>query len=273
MKCLHSQSQAVQDFLLQTSILRRFCVPLCEGVTDLNLDESQEILAEIERQNLFPGSPGLSSGAGIATIIFFKIYYASRLQEPFEQRRAWRHFAQQSQCWLAGNGFIEEALIAIPWLPGTWKGPPYWLSRTGTIPWTGRILAHWNDGWICCPKKRFKGDQRFFWPELGFWTYETRLAEFRHSYRKRRRSWAPVQSLGAESDTRRTCRGRSTRCGVYPRVEWSRQPGSGKGPKRFRKPSTLRTLFARSFAMLTSWRWHIKWQDRQRLRCEHWTNS
>jgi LuxR family maltose regulon positive regulatory protein len=50
---LSSQSQAVQEFLLQTSLLDRFCVPLCVAVADLSLAECQEILAEMERQNLF----------------------------------------------------------------------------------------------------------------------------------------------------------------------------------------------------------------------------
>ena len=48
---LRHQPQAIQDFLLQTSILERFSAPLCEAVTGV-LD-GQGTLVSLQRQNLF----------------------------------------------------------------------------------------------------------------------------------------------------------------------------------------------------------------------------
>jgi len=50
-EALHHQAPHIQTFLLQTSILDRLCVPLCDAVTSKN--DSQVILSEIERANLF----------------------------------------------------------------------------------------------------------------------------------------------------------------------------------------------------------------------------
>lgn len=48
---LHNQPAHIQTFLLQTSILDQLCAPLCNAVTGQN--QSQTILAQLERSNLF----------------------------------------------------------------------------------------------------------------------------------------------------------------------------------------------------------------------------
>lgn len=48
---LHQQSEHIQSFLLQTSILDRFCANLCEAVT--GNEDSQDILLFLKRANLF----------------------------------------------------------------------------------------------------------------------------------------------------------------------------------------------------------------------------
>jgi len=48
---LERQSSAIQEFLLQTSILERITAPLCNAVT--GRDDSQPILAQLEQANLF----------------------------------------------------------------------------------------------------------------------------------------------------------------------------------------------------------------------------
>jgi len=50
---LHRQPESIQTFLLHTSILDRFCGPLCEAVTGSFSSSGQEILAYLERANLF----------------------------------------------------------------------------------------------------------------------------------------------------------------------------------------------------------------------------
>ena len=50
-EALNRQPEHIQTFLLQTSILERFNAPLCDAVTQQ--DDSQKILEELERANLF----------------------------------------------------------------------------------------------------------------------------------------------------------------------------------------------------------------------------
>lgn len=47
------QPPAVRDFLLRTSVLERFCAPLCAAVTDGDAVLAQEILEQLEHTNLF----------------------------------------------------------------------------------------------------------------------------------------------------------------------------------------------------------------------------
>ena len=105
---LASQPQAVNDFLLQTSLLRHFCVPLCEAVTDNNLDESQEILAEIERQNLFL-IPLDFERSWYRYHHLFQDLLRSRLRDQFNKEEV-ATLHSKASAWLAGNGLIEEAL-------------------------------------------------------------------------------------------------------------------------------------------------------------------
>ncbi|TVQ38031.1 MAG: hypothetical protein EA384_10425 [Spirochaetaceae bacterium] len=45
------QSPHMQDFLLRTALLQRFCAPLCDAVT--GRDDSEQLIAELVRENLF----------------------------------------------------------------------------------------------------------------------------------------------------------------------------------------------------------------------------
>src|SRR5207244_2630109 len=48
---LASLSDDIRTFLLRTSVLDRFCVPLCDTVA--GVENSARVLAEVERSNLF----------------------------------------------------------------------------------------------------------------------------------------------------------------------------------------------------------------------------
>lgn len=50
---LHRQPEAVQTFLLRTSILDRMCGPLCDAVLHTTAGAGEETLANLERANLF----------------------------------------------------------------------------------------------------------------------------------------------------------------------------------------------------------------------------
>jgi len=105
---LSSQSRAGQDFLLKTSILDRFSVSLCEVVTDHSPDENQEMLAEIERQNMF-----------LVPLDYERGWYRyHHLFQDLLRRRLQGHLSKEgvatlhskASSWLAANGFIERAL-------------------------------------------------------------------------------------------------------------------------------------------------------------------
>jgi len=108
---LASQPQSVNDFLLKTSILKNFSAPFCGVVTDLSLDESREILAEIERQNLFLVPLDYERG-WYRYHHLFQDLLRRRLQDQLNSDKlATLH--SKASAWLAGNGFIGEALIHI----------------------------------------------------------------------------------------------------------------------------------------------------------------
>ena len=48
---LLGQPEHIREFLLQTSVLDRFCAPLCDAVTDRG--DSRQILRELESSNFF----------------------------------------------------------------------------------------------------------------------------------------------------------------------------------------------------------------------------
>ena len=48
---LQHQSENIRSFLLQTAILERFCVPLCNAVTER--EDGKDILNILEHNNLF----------------------------------------------------------------------------------------------------------------------------------------------------------------------------------------------------------------------------
>src|SRR5262249_40163014 len=50
---LHQQSESVQGFLLQTSLLDRMCGPLCDSLLDVLPGTGEETLKYIEHANLF----------------------------------------------------------------------------------------------------------------------------------------------------------------------------------------------------------------------------
>ena len=120
------QSQVVQDFLLRTSILDRFCAPLCESVlgeTWLNQvvhdeqwpeiivssqTQAQKILERLRRANLFL-IPLDQEG------VWYRYHhlFQKMLTQTLAQRMSNADIAalhQQASRWLANDGLIEPAL-------------------------------------------------------------------------------------------------------------------------------------------------------------------
>jgi LuxR family maltose regulon positive regulatory protein len=104
---LARQPQAVQTFLLQTSILKRLCGPLCDAVT--GGQESQTILETLERTNLFV--------------------------VPLDDQRAWYRYHR-----LFADLLRQQLLRTVPdIIPALHRQASQWLEQNG---WVAEAIDH-----------------------------------------------------------------------------------------------------------------------------------
>lgn len=102
---LNQQPEYIQNFLLQTSIIPRLSGPLCSAIT--KRDDTQEILEQLERDNLF-----------ILPIDNAKEWYryhrlfADLLNKRLDQKQPGYipKLRNRASHWFETNGFIEEAI-------------------------------------------------------------------------------------------------------------------------------------------------------------------
>jgi LuxR family maltose regulon positive regulatory protein len=105
---LAHQSAEIQDFVLRTSILERFCAPLCEALTKMLASKCQEIIERIAKANLFLMPLDEEGG-------WFRYHHLFRdlLQRDLRQRcspAAISELHTWAGTWFAQNGSIDEAL-------------------------------------------------------------------------------------------------------------------------------------------------------------------
>jgi LuxR family transcriptional regulator, maltose regulon positive regulatory protein len=99
---------AVQEFLLKTSILDRFCVPLCQTVTGTAEAEVRSCLAWLEANDLF-----IRSVDEERRWFHYHRLFQRLLLNQLEQRHSRAEIAVlhlQACAWFAGNGYPEDAL-------------------------------------------------------------------------------------------------------------------------------------------------------------------
>jgi LuxR family maltose regulon positive regulatory protein len=92
-----------RNFLRQTALLRRFSPPLCDAV--LARDDSREILAELERENLLLVSLDSSGDWYRYHALFEELLL---LEPPAEPEPAVLH--RRAASWLREHGIVEEAI-------------------------------------------------------------------------------------------------------------------------------------------------------------------
>src|SRR5436190_10528512 len=99
------QSAAVQTFLLQTSILKQLCAPLCDAI--LEQSGSQQVLEQLERANLF-----LVSLDGQRHWYRYHTLFAEALRHRLEQTQPALVPLLHSRAshWYALQGRLNEAL-------------------------------------------------------------------------------------------------------------------------------------------------------------------
>jgi LuxR family transcriptional regulator, maltose regulon positive regulatory protein len=106
---LQLQPEHVRSFLLQTSILDRLCVPLCEAVVETDQTaplQGRAMLEALERMNLFV-IPLDDERRWYRYHHLFADVLNRRLEHLFPQRLADLH--RRASCWYEQNGFIAEA--------------------------------------------------------------------------------------------------------------------------------------------------------------------
>ena len=104
---LNRQPEAVQAFLLRTSILQRLCAPLCDALLETGESGSQSILDRLERANLFL-FPLDADGCWFRYHPLFADALRVRLHQTQPSLVAVLH--QRAGQWLEQAGQISEAL-------------------------------------------------------------------------------------------------------------------------------------------------------------------
>jgi LuxR family transcriptional regulator, maltose regulon positive regulatory protein len=120
----HHQSQEIQTFLLSTSVLDRFCAPLCDTVLEELLGQpvetpslSQALLELVERSNLFL-IPLDNHREWYRYHHLFADLLHHALHQAFPQKIPALHL--RASQWLEANGFIQES-VAHAFKAGNWQ--------------------------------------------------------------------------------------------------------------------------------------------------------
>ncbi len=103
---LNRQPKALRDFLLKTSILERFCGPLCDAIT--NQTDGQEMLIRLAQSNLFL-IPLDHERHWFRFHHLFADLLRNRLQQTSEPKNI-TQLHQQAAVWFAQNGLLFDAL-------------------------------------------------------------------------------------------------------------------------------------------------------------------
>ncbi len=109
-QALNDQPLEIQDYLLKSSFLNRFCAPLCQAVMDAPITpaQSQTLLEQIERSQLFLIPLDDQRHWYRYHHLFQKMLYAHMqlYQSPQEIEQLRRRAAK----WLEGEGLFDEAI-------------------------------------------------------------------------------------------------------------------------------------------------------------------
>ena len=108
---LARQSPEIQDFALRTSVLDRFCAPLCQALTGVSATRSQEILEWVRGANLF--LVPLDEGGG-----WYRYHhlFGELLRHHLMERKGAAEIAglhARAGAWFAQNGLIDEGLVHL----------------------------------------------------------------------------------------------------------------------------------------------------------------
>ena len=98
---LHQQEPEVQRFLLHTSILDQFSLPLCRAIIS---EDANQLLAQIQKSHLF----FTTVGSWYQYHPLFREFLQTQLENNFPARLAELH--RQAANWFVQNGMVTEAI-------------------------------------------------------------------------------------------------------------------------------------------------------------------
>lgn len=137
---LAQRPKGTRNFLLQTSILKRLCGPLCDRVT--GRDNSQSILEQLEQVNLFL-IPLDGERRWFRYHHLFADVLRQRLQH--EQPHDLNDLHRRAQVWMEQNGLVDEA-VAHAFAGGDFEQAARLIEKVYGAKWqTGEIksLQNW----------------------------------------------------------------------------------------------------------------------------------
>jgi LuxR family maltose regulon positive regulatory protein len=105
---LARQSPEIQDFALRTSVLDRFCAPLCQVLTEIPAGRSQQIIDRMARANLFV-VPLDEEGKWYRYHHLFRDLLRPRLAKQYGTT-VLSELHARAGAWYAENGLVDEAL-------------------------------------------------------------------------------------------------------------------------------------------------------------------
>ncbi|MCK4726465.1 MAG: hypothetical protein KAT29_11705, partial [Anaerolineales bacterium] len=105
---LMGQPAEMQQFLLKTAILERFCADLCDAITEKHPDQEVTILEELKRANLFLIPLDEKGGWFRYHHLFQQMLLGKLISQKSPAEIADLHFRASE--WLGHHGYIEEAL-------------------------------------------------------------------------------------------------------------------------------------------------------------------
>lgn len=186
---LARQSPEVQDFALRTSVLDRFCAPLCQVLTEIPAERSQQIIDRIAGANLFV-VPLDQEGKWYRYHHLFQDLLRSRLARQYGIPVVSELHARAGD-WYAKNGLVDESLNHL-------LAASQWTAAAGLVARHRTQMlnqAQWSrlERWL----RRFSPDMIDQYPDLLIlktWLlyHQTRFAELPASLERLEASLARV---------------------------------------------------------------------------------
>ena len=170
---LSHQPPGIRNYLLKSSILDRFCAPLCDAIFSADAEPgnaqngARQFIAWLKKENLFLINLDAEDQ-------WFRYHH---LFKDLLKRQLRRHYSAgdikilhaKASEWFEFEGLITESIKhALGW-PKMMYGRPRLSSGTGTTSWKETSGLWLNDGSKCCPQHQRQRPE-LLWPKRGSYT-------------------------------------------------------------------------------------------------------